>query len=132
MGRSPAEALGNLCTTIVFCLSGHRLKRGMLGFGRDNGNMRTRPMRTIDSVSAEWWTQPDQILGWIERGVMPCPVLLDGVPRWSEEVLLDWETHGFPRSEPPTPQTMARIRLGVLREDYRDVLDAIETLEKET
>ena len=89
-------------------------------------------MLSVDQVAVEFGTQPDVILDWVTSGALPAPTMIDGTPRWSEKALLDWECACSPRLKPPTPQEMARIRLGVLRENYRDIFAAAAALEKES
>ena len=58
-------------------------------------------------------------LRWIAEGIMPSPVLVDGLPRWCPETLDRWALAGCVTGKPLHHSEMHKIRKGWLEDSFR-------------
>ncbi|MBU4270384.1 MAG: hypothetical protein KKE86_11660 [Planctomycetes bacterium] len=70
----------------------------------------------IQKVAAYWWTDEAHIRTRISNGSMPMPKLTNGLARWDEAILKQWEADGYPRSPEPSWKKMCEILQAIHRE----------------
>ena len=71
--------------------------------------------RVADASSVDEST----ILRWVQDGIMPAPLMIDGLPRWHRETLDRWALAGCVTGKPLSPQAMLQVRKGWLEDSFR-------------
>jgi predicted DNA-binding transcriptional regulator AlpA len=71
----------------------------------------------IESLAQTLRTDESTVLAFVEAGVLPSPVVIDGrLVRWSGEAIEEWLRAGCPTSEAPRSTWFCRMRLAWHRE----------------
>ena len=74
----------------------------------------------VSQAAAACSLDEETLLRWTQDGIMPAPLLADGLPRWTPSTLGTWAADGCPKSEPLHHRVMNAIRKGNIEDWGRD------------